>query len=49
MRALTTEKERQVIMDTPRTVTKTEKIIFPIMVTIIVSLTLPMRPSSSAA
>ena len=41
MRALTTEKERQVIMDTPRTVTKTEKIIFPIMVTIIVSLTLP--------
>ena len=41
MRVLTTEKERQVIMDTPRTVTKTEKIIFPIMVTIIVSLTLP--------
>ena len=41
MRALTTEKERQVIMDTPRTVTKTEKIIFPIMVTILVSLTLP--------
>ena len=41
MRFLTTEKERQVIMDTPRTVTKTEKIIFPIMVTIIVSLTLP--------
>ena len=41
MRALTTEKERQVIMDTPRTVTKTEKIMFPIMVTIIVSLTLP--------
>ena len=41
MRALTTEKERQVIMDTPRPVTKTEKIIFPIMVTIIVSLTLP--------
>ena len=41
MRALTTEKERQVIMDTPRTVTKTEKILFPIIVTIIVSLTLP--------
>ena len=41
MRFLTTEKERQVIMDTPRTVTKTEKILFPIMVTIIVSLTLP--------
>ena len=41
MRVLTTEKERQVIMDTPRTVTKTEKILFPIIVTIIVSLTLP--------
>ncbi len=41
MRFLTTEKERQVIMDTPRTVTKTEKILFPIVVTIIVSLTLP--------
>ena len=41
MRVLTTEKERQVIMDTPRTVTKTEKILFPIVVTIIVSLTLP--------
>ena len=41
MRFLTTEKERQVIMDTPRTVTKTEKILFPIIVTIIVSLTLP--------
>lgn len=41
MRFLTTEKERQVIMDTPRQVSKTEKILFPIMVTIIVSLTLP--------
>lgn len=41
MRFLTTEKERQVIMDTPRQVSRTEKILFPIMVTIIVSLTLP--------
>ncbi len=41
MRALTTEKERQIIMEPPRRVSKTEKIIFPIMVTIIVSLTLP--------
>lgn len=41
MRALTTDKERQIIMDTPRKVSKTEKIIFPIMVTLIVSLTLP--------
>ena len=41
MRFLTTEKERQVIMDTPRQVSKTEKILFPIVVTIIVSLTLP--------
>ena len=41
MRALTTEKERQVIMDTPRQVSRTEKILFPIVVTIIVSLTLP--------
>ena len=41
MRFLTTEKERQVIMDTPRQVSRTEKILFPIVVTIIVSLTLP--------
>nr|WP_317401817.1 sodium ion-translocating decarboxylase subunit beta [uncultured Gemmiger sp.] len=41
MRALTTEKERQIIMEPPRRVSKTEKIIFPIMVTVIVSLTLP--------
>ena len=41
MRALTTEKERQIIMDAPRKVSKTEKILFPIMVTIIVSLLLP--------
>ena len=41
MRLLTTEKERQIVMDPPRKVSKTEKIIFPIMVTIIVSLLLP--------
>ena len=41
MRALTTEKERQVVMTAPRQVSKTEKILFPIIVTIIVSLTLP--------
>ena len=41
MRALTTEKERQVVMTAPRQVSKTEKILFPIIGTIIVSLTLP--------
>lgn len=41
MRALTTPKERNIIMDAPRKVSKTEKILFPIIVTIIVSLALP--------
>ena len=41
MKALTTKKERTVVMKQLRTVTKTEKIIFPIMVTIIVSLIVP--------
>ena len=41
MRFLTTEKERQIVMTPPRQVSKTEKILFPIVVTIIVSLTLP--------
>ena len=41
MKALTTEKERQIVMETPRKVSKTEKLLFPIIVTIIVSLTLP--------
>ncbi len=41
MKLLTTEKERKVRMDTLRQVSKTEKIIFPIAVTIIVSLLLP--------
>ena len=41
MRALTTKKERLVRMTELRTVSKTEKIIFPIMVTIVVSLLIP--------
>ncbi len=41
MRLLTTKKERLVRMSELRTVSKTEKIIFPIMVTIIVSLLIP--------
>ncbi len=41
MRALTTKKERMIKMDQLRPVSKTEKIIFPIMVTIVVSLMLP--------
>ena len=38
---LTKEKERQIVMTAPRRVSKTEKILFPIIVTIIVALTLP--------
>ena len=41
MRALTTKKERSVVMDNLRPVSKLEKILFPIMVTVIVSLLLP--------
>ena len=41
MRLMTTKKERMVRMTELRTVSKTEKIIFPIMVTIIVSLLIP--------
>lgn len=41
MRALTTKKERMIRMEQLRTVTKKEKILFPIVVTIIVSLILP--------
>lgn len=37
MRALTTKKERQVTMEQLRPVSKTEKIIFPIIVTILTS------------
>ena len=41
MRALTTKKEREIVMKQLRKVSKTEKIIFPIVVTIFVSLLLP--------
>lgn len=41
MKALTSKKERAIKMKQLRSVSKTEKIIFPIMVTIIVSLLLP--------
>jgi len=41
MRALTTEKERKVMMQQLRPVSKKEKIIFPIMITVFVSLLLP--------
>ncbi len=41
MRLLTTKKERAVKMEQLRTVSKTEKIVFPILVTIVVSLLLP--------
>ena len=41
MRLLTTKKERMAVMQTSRTVSKKEKIIFPILVTVIVCLLLP--------
>ncbi|MBO4993634.1 MAG: sodium ion-translocating decarboxylase subunit beta [Alistipes sp.] len=41
MRALTTKAERQIVMKQLRTVSKTEKIIFPIAMTMIISLLLP--------
>ena len=41
MRLLTTKKERQIVMTQLRPVSKREKIIFPIAVTVIVSLLLP--------
>jgi sodium ion-translocating decarboxylase beta subunit len=41
MRAVTTKKERAVMMEQLRTVSKTEQIIFPIAVTLIVSIVLP--------
>ena len=41
MKALTSKKERTVVMKQLRTVTKTERVIFPIMVTIVVSLIVP--------
>ena len=41
MKALTTEKERQIVMKPLREVSKKEKIIFPIVVTIFVALLVP--------
>ncbi len=41
MRALTSKKERSVVMGNLRPVSKLEKILFPIMVTVIVALLLP--------
>ena len=41
MKALTTQKERQIVMEQLRPVSKTEKIIFPILVTIVIALILP--------
>ena len=41
IRLLTTKKERQIKMKQLRTVTKTEKIIFPILVTVVVCLLIP--------
>lgn len=45
MKALTTKKERMIQMKQLRQVTKTEKILFPIVVTIFVSLMLPSAAS----
>ncbi|MBR6524567.1 MAG: sodium ion-translocating decarboxylase subunit beta [Clostridia bacterium] len=41
MRALTTKKEREIVMEQLRPVSKKEKILFPVVVTILVSLLLP--------
>ncbi|MBP7095943.1 MAG: sodium ion-translocating decarboxylase subunit beta [Spirochaetia bacterium] len=41
MRLLTTKKERAIVMDQLREVSKTEKVVFPITVTILVGLLLP--------
>ncbi len=41
MRVLTTEKDRKIKMKQLRSVSKTEKILFPIMITVIISLLLP--------
>ncbi len=45
MKALTTKKERSVVMGQLRTVSKTEKIVFPIAVTIIIALLIPSAAS----
>jgi len=41
MKALTTKKERSIVMEQLRTVSKTEKIIFPIAVTLVIALLVP--------
>ena len=41
MKALTTKKERSVVMGQLRPVSKVEKLIFPILVTIVISLMVP--------
>lgn len=41
MKALTTKEEREIVMEQLRPVSKKEKVIFPIMVTVLVSLLLP--------
>lgn len=45
MKALTTPEERAIVMEQLRPVSKVEKIIFPILVTIVVSLVLPSAAS----
>ncbi len=45
MRALTTRKEREIVMKQLRTVSKQEKILFPIVVTVLVSALLPSATS----
>ncbi len=45
MKALTTKAEREIVMTQLRTVSKRERIIFPIMVTLVVSLLLPSAAS----
>src|SRR5699024_8598452 len=45
MRALTTEEERKTVMTQARAVSKKEKIIFPIVVTVFVSLLIPSATS----
>jgi oxaloacetate decarboxylase beta subunit len=45
MRALTTKKERQVVMEQLRPVSRTEKILFPIVVTVLTALVVPPAAS----
>lgn len=45
MKALTTQEEREIVMTQLRPVSKKEKIIFPIMVTVVVSLLIPSAAS----